>query len=46
MTLRWYQQEAVDSAIEWLTGERYKLPVLIEAATGAGKSHIIAELAN
>ena len=43
MSLRPYQQAAVDAAIEHI-----KVcfdPCLIEAATGAGKSHIIAEIA-
>lgn len=41
--LRPYQQKAVDAAIEWM---RYSTEsFVIEAATGAGKSHIIAALA-
>jgi len=41
--LRPYQQTAVDAAIEWM---RFSAaPFCIEAATGAGKSHIIAEIA-
>lgn len=41
--LRPYQQEAHDAAIAWV---RVCLdPCLIEAATGAGKSHIVAALA-
>lgn len=44
MALRWYQQEAHDAAIKWVRGSVD--PCLIEAATGAGKSHIVAELAN
>lgn len=42
MTLRWYQQEASDAAWDWV--RRCIDPCLIEAATGAGKSHIIADL--
>lgn len=43
MTLRPYQQDAHDAAVRWLSTRT--APCLIEAATGAGKSHIIAELA-
>jgi DNA repair protein RadD len=43
MTLRPYQQEASDAAMNWVRKDRS--PCLIEAATGAGKSHIIADLA-
>lgn len=43
VTLRWYQQEAADSALEWV--RRSVEPCLIEAATGAGKSHVIAAIA-
>lgn len=43
MTLRPYQQEAHDAVIDWIRKNRS--PCLIEAATGAGKSHIIAALA-
>ena len=43
MTLRPYQQAAVDAAVEWL--RKSLSPACIEAATGAGKSHIIAEIA-
>ncbi len=43
MTLRPYQQACVDAAIEWM--KRSLAPACIEAATGAGKSHIIAEIA-
>lgn len=43
MTLRPYQREAVDAAIEWM--KRSASPFAIDAATGAGKSHIIAETA-
>lgn len=42
-TLRDYQQEAVDSAISWI--RKNSEPVLLELATGAGKSLICAELA-
>jgi DNA repair protein RadD len=41
--LRDYQQSAHDSAITWL--RQSVEPCLIEAATGAGKSHIIAAVA-
>jgi DNA repair protein RadD len=43
MTLRPYQQNAVDAAVEWM--RKSLAPSCIEAATGAGKSHIIAEIA-
>lgn len=43
MELRDYQQDAHDSAITWL--RQSVEPCLIEAATGAGKSHIIAAIA-
>lgn len=43
MTLRAYQQAAVDASIEWM--RKSLAPCLIDAATGAGKSHIIAEIA-
>lgn len=43
MTLRPYQQEAVDAAI--LHMRQSTEPFLIEAATGAGKSHMIASIA-
>lgn len=43
MTLRPYQQEAHDPA--WQHMRTSVDPCLIEAATGAGKSHVIAELA-
>lgn len=43
MSLRPYQQRAVDASINWM---RHSIsPFLIEAATGAGKSHIIAAVA-
>jgi DNA repair protein RadD len=44
MTLRPYQQEAHDEIIRWI--KRNTAPCCIEAATGAGKSHIIAALAD
>ena len=43
MTLRPYQQKAHDAIINWV--RKTNAPCLIEAATGAGKSHIIASLA-
>ena len=43
MPLRDYQQAAFDAAKEYLHG--CKSPALIEAATGAGKSHVIAAIA-
>jgi len=43
MTLRTYQQDAHDAA--WLHMRTSVDPCLIEAATGAGKSHVIAALA-
>ena len=43
MTLRPYQQAAHDAA--WTHAKTSLDPCLIEAATGAGKSHIIAALA-
>lgn len=43
MTLRPYQQQAADAALEWM--KRSAAPFIIDAATGAGKSHIIAEIA-
>ena len=43
MTLRWYQKEAADVAWDWV--RQCIDPCVIEAATGAGKSHIIAALA-
>lgn len=42
-TLHPYQREATDAAIDWV--KRSIEPCLIEAATGAGKSYIIAEIA-
>lgn len=44
MTLRPYQQSAHDAAWDHIKGNIE--PCLIEAATGAGKSHIIAALAD
>lgn len=44
MTLRPYQQEAVDAVIDWIKSSVD--PCLIDAATGAGKSHIIASIAD
>ena len=44
MTLRPYQSEAVDAALSFM--RRSVSPFCIEAATGAGKSHIIAETAS
>ena len=41
--LRDYQQDAHDAVISWV--RTCKEPCLIEAATGAGKSHIIAAIA-
>ena len=41
--LRPYQQQAHDEIVKWV--KRSTLPCMIEAATGAGKSHIIASLA-
>lgn len=41
--LRDYQQEAVETAIDWL--KKSKEPGLIEAYTAAGKSMIVAEIA-
>lgn len=43
MTLRPYQQAAVDAAMDWM--RKSVDPAVIEAATGAGKSHIIASVA-
>lgn len=41
--LRPYQQNAHDKVVEWI--RKSTSPCMIEAATGAGKSHIIAALA-
>lgn len=43
MALRYYQSEAHDKGISWI--KKSTDPAIIEAATGAGKSHIIAALA-
>ena len=43
MTLRPYQQEAHDAVIAWI--KKNRAPCLVEAATGTGKSHIIAAIA-
>jgi DNA repair protein RadD len=43
VTLRPYQARAVDASINWMLSSVD--PFIIEAATGAGKSHIIAEVA-
>lgn len=42
--LRWYQQEAVDATIAHL--KRSIAPIMIEAATGAGKSVLCAQVAS
>ena len=43
MTLRGYQQDASDAAVEWM---RQSIePACIEAVTAAGKSHVIADMA-
>lgn len=42
--LRPYQQDAVDAAMAWV--RRCVDPIVIGAPTGAGKSHIIADIAN
>jgi DNA repair protein RadD len=44
MSLRGYQLEAVDAAIGWMRASVD--PALIDAATGAGKSHMIAAIAD
>ena len=44
MPLRYYQQESLDRAIEWLSVSlEYGV---LDLATGAGKSHIVAALAS
>jgi len=43
MTLRPYQQESHDAAIDWMRGSID--PALLDLATGAGKSHVIAAIA-
>ena len=42
--LRPYQQKSHDQIIQWI--RQTTEPCIIEAATGSGKSHIIAEIAN
>lgn len=44
MSLRPYQQDAVDDATAWM--RRSVMPGLLELATGAGKSHIVAAIAS
>ena len=44
MALRPYQQDAVDAATAWM--RRSVMPGLLELATGAGKSHIVAAIAS
>ncbi len=44
MTLRPYQQDSHDAVVGWI--KKNRAPCLIEAATGAGKSHIIAAMAD
>ena len=44
MQLRPYQQLAVDAATAWMRG--CIMPGLLELATGAGKSHIVAAIAH
>lgn len=44
MSLRPYQKEAVDAAVVWM--KRTTDTCVIEAPTGAGKSHIIAAIAD
>ena len=43
MTLRPYQKESHDAIMSWVRHSR--APCCIEAATGSGKSHIIAAVA-
>ena len=43
MKLRPYQQDAVESAIEWM--KKCTEPALLSLSTGAGKSHIAAAIA-
>ena len=43
MALRPYQQAAFDTAVSWM--KQSIEPAVIEAATGAGKSHIVAAIA-
>jgi DNA repair protein RadD len=42
MTLRDYQQDAVDAVMQWV--RKTTTPCVVEAPTGAGKSHIIAAI--
>lgn len=44
MTLRPYQAEAFNAATAWMRGSI--MPGLLELATGAGKSHIVAAIAH
>lgn len=44
MTLRPYQQRAVDASMRWMRSSVD--PFLVDAATGAGKSHMIAAVAH
>lgn len=44
MSLRPYQQDAYAAAVSWMT--RCCDPALLELATGAGKAHIVAALAD
>lgn len=44
MSLRPYQQDAVNTAVEWC--KTTTSPAVLELATGAGKSHIIAAIAD
>jgi len=44
MSLRPYQQDGHDAAVAWI--KKNRAPCLIEAATGAGKSHLIAAIAD
>ena len=44
MPLRDYQQAAFDAAVSWM--KRCVDPALIESATGSGKSHVVAAIAD
>jgi DNA repair protein RadD len=44
-TLRGYQQDAVDSTMDYLSDKKAKKPALIVMPTGSGKAHIIASIA-
>ena len=44
MTLRPYQQRCHDAVMAWI--KRSSKPCIVEAATGAGKSHLVASLAS